>query len=150
MSMQKVKIRHQRWRSQRSKPILPQFWHFRNVAPVWIHILLRNDAQCLKWPTRGALLFFKVISQISRSQGLENVWFGSDLRFSGWQLQFEFMDGYKMTHIGFWSMEEVSQGHLWNFKVRRAEQSIGISFVITRPVAAINSIRFTLFLQNYS
>ena len=40
---------------------------FRIVTPVWIHIWWWNDAQSLMLLGRGALLFFKVIRQISRS-----------------------------------------------------------------------------------
>ena len=46
-----------------------QIRRFRTVTPVWIHQWLWNDAQSLKQHTRGALLFFKVICQIARSQG---------------------------------------------------------------------------------
>ena len=42
---------------------------FRTVTPVWIHQWLRNDAQNLRWHGRGALLYFKIICQISRSHG---------------------------------------------------------------------------------
>ena len=48
MSMQKVKVRGQRSRSQRSKQILSQFWIFRTINPVWIHGWLRNEAHSLK------------------------------------------------------------------------------------------------------
>ena len=37
------------------------------VNRVWIHRYLQNNAQSLKWDRRGALLFFEVIHQISRS-----------------------------------------------------------------------------------
>ena len=47
--------------------ILTQIGRFRTVTPVWIHKWLLNDAQSLKERWRGALLFFKVIRQISRS-----------------------------------------------------------------------------------
>ena len=43
------------------KPIFP------TVNPVWIHRRLLNDAQSLKQHRRGAVLFFKIVSQISRS-----------------------------------------------------------------------------------
>ena len=42
---------------------------FRTVTPVWIHIWWWNDAYSLIMLRRGALLFFKVIRQISRSLG---------------------------------------------------------------------------------
>ena len=45
--------------------ILTQIGCFWTRTPVWIHQWLWNDAQSL----RGALLFFKVIRQISRSHG---------------------------------------------------------------------------------
>ena len=42
------------------------FW---TVTPIWIHIWWWNDAQSLMLLRRGALLFVKVIRQISRSHG---------------------------------------------------------------------------------
>ena len=47
--------------------ILTQIGRFRTVTLVWIHQWLQNDAQNFEWHRRGALLFFKVIRQISRS-----------------------------------------------------------------------------------
>ena len=49
------------------------------MTPVWIHQWLRNDAKCLKSHRRGALLFFWVIHQISRSHRLKNRRFESNL-----------------------------------------------------------------------
>ena len=44
-------------------------WMFiRTVTQVWIHQWLWNDAQGLTWCRRGALLFFNIIHQISRSR----------------------------------------------------------------------------------
>ena len=40
---------------------------FRTVTPVWIHIWWCNDAYNLMMLRRGALLFFNVILQVSRS-----------------------------------------------------------------------------------
>ena len=48
---------------------------YRIVTPVWIHWCLWNNAQRCIEPRRGALLFFEVIHQISRSYGLKNQWF---------------------------------------------------------------------------
>ena len=45
---------------------------FRTVTPVWIHIWWWNDAYSLIMLRRGALLFFKVNRQISRSHGSKN------------------------------------------------------------------------------
>ena len=59
-----------------------QFSHFRTVTPVWIHIWWWNDGQSLMWFRRGALLFFKVICQTSRSHGSKNCWFWPELSVS--------------------------------------------------------------------
>ena len=45
---------------------------FRTVTPVWIHVWWWNNAYSLIMLRRGALLFFKVICQISRSHGSKN------------------------------------------------------------------------------
>ena len=66
MSMQKVKVEGQGHRGQ--SKFCPKFGSFRTITPVWIHRWLRNDAQRLNWVRIGALWFFTVISQISRSQ----------------------------------------------------------------------------------
>ena len=49
-----------------------QFSCFRTVTPIWIHIWRWNDALSLMWHRRGALMFFKVICQISMSHGTKN------------------------------------------------------------------------------
>ena len=63
--------------------ILSKIVRFRTVTPVWIHWWLWNDAQSLKQQRRGALLFFKVIRQISRSHGTKNCQFWPKLSVSG-------------------------------------------------------------------
>ena len=67
---------HAKGQSQRSKvkvtEVTTQLNRFRTVTPVWIHIWWWNDANSLMLLRRGALLFFKVIRQISRSHGSEN------------------------------------------------------------------------------
>ena len=45
----------------------------RTVTPVWIHHWLWNDAQSLKQHRRGALLFFKVMRQFSRSRRTKKI-----------------------------------------------------------------------------
>ena len=76
-----------------SKQILPQFGHFWTVIPVWIHRWLWNDTQSLQWHRRGALLFFKVIHQISRSHRAKNADFDPNGAFldcdSGLNLQMD-------------------------------------------------------------
>ena len=49
-----------------------QLNRFRTLTPVWIHIWQWNHAHSWKQHRRGALLFFKVIRQISRSHGSKN------------------------------------------------------------------------------
>ena len=56
-SMQKVKVTE----------VTTQFNRFRTVTPVWIHIWWWNHAYGLMILRKGAILFLKVIRQISRS-----------------------------------------------------------------------------------
>ena len=64
---------HAKGLGQRSKvkvtEIKTQLNCFWTVTPVWIHIWWWNDAHSLMLLRRDALLFFKVIRQISRSHG---------------------------------------------------------------------------------
>ena len=67
---------HPKGQGQRSKvkvtEVTTQLNRFRTVTPVWILIWWWNDAYSLMLLRRGALLFFKVIRQISRSHGSKN------------------------------------------------------------------------------
>ena len=67
---------HAKGQGQRSKvkvtEVITQLNHFRTVTPDWIHIWWWNDVYSLMLLRRGALLFFKVIRQISRSHGSKN------------------------------------------------------------------------------
>ena len=64
---------HAKGQGQRSKvkvtEVTTQLNRFRTVTQAWIHIWWWNDAYNLMLLRRGALLFFKVIPQISRSHG---------------------------------------------------------------------------------
>ena len=62
---------------------LTQIGRFRTVTPVWIHWWLWNVAQSLKQRRRDALLFAKVIHQISRSHGTKHHRFWPKLDVSG-------------------------------------------------------------------
>ena len=62
--------------------ILTRIECFGTLPQVWIHWWLWNDAQSLKQHRRGALLFFKVIHQISRSNGIKNLRFCPELTIS--------------------------------------------------------------------
>ena len=67
---------HAKGQGQRSKfkvtEVTTQLNRFRTVTPVWIHIWWWNDTYSLMLLWRGALLFLKVIRQISRSHGSKN------------------------------------------------------------------------------
>ena len=67
---------HSKGQGQRSKvkvtEVTTQLNRFRTVTPVWIHIWWWNDTYSLIMLRRGALLFFKVIPQISRSHSVKN------------------------------------------------------------------------------
>ena len=84
-----------------------QFSCFRTITPVWIHIWWRHDVQGLMWHRRGALLFFKVICQISRSHRTKHSQFWPNLGIFGLEHQFEFTDGYEMMHKVWSTVEEV-------------------------------------------
>ena len=64
---------HAKSQGQRSKAkvteVTTQLNRFRTVTPVWIHIWWWNDTNNLMLLRRGALLFFKIIRQISRLHG---------------------------------------------------------------------------------
>ena len=102
-----------------------QLSRFRTVTPVWIHIWWWNDAYSLMMLKRGALLFLKVIRQISRSHGSKNVWFNPDWAFpdsnsslnssmaTKWCTKLEVV--WKRCPIVF-------QGHPSNFKVTRLKK----------------------------
>ena len=66
---------HAKGQGQRSKvkvtEVNTQLSRFRTLTPVWIHIW-QNHMHSWKQHRRGALLFFKVIRQISRSHGSKN------------------------------------------------------------------------------
>ena len=78
---------HAKGQGQRSKvkvtEVTTQLYRFRTVPPVWIHVWWWNDAYSLIMLRRGALLFFKVICQISRSHGSKNRRFWPKLGVSG-------------------------------------------------------------------
>ena len=69
---------HAKGQGQRSKvkvtEVTTQLSRFRTVTPVWIHIWWWNDIYIysLMLLRRGALLFFRVIRQSSRSHGAKN------------------------------------------------------------------------------
>ena len=76
---------HAKGQGQRSKvkvtEVTTQLNRFRTVTPVWIHIWWWNDTYSSMLLRRGALLFFKVIRQISRSHGAKIAEFDPDWAF---------------------------------------------------------------------
>ena len=101
---------HAKGQGQRSKvkvtEVNTQLNRFRTVTLVWIHIWCWNDAYSLMMLRRGALLFFKVIRQISRSHGSKKRQIWPRLGVSGLYLQFEFTNGYEMMHKAWSNIEE--------------------------------------------
>ena len=87
--------------------VTTQLNRFRTVTPVWIHMWWRNDTYSLMLLRRGALLFFKVIRQISRSHGAKNRRIWPRLGVSGLLIQSKFTNGYEMLHKAWSSIEEV-------------------------------------------
>ena len=88
--------------------ILTQIGRFRTVTPDWIHRWLWNVAQSLKQQRRDALLFSKVIHQISRSHGTKHHRFWTKLGISGLRpvaafksLRFALL--FKKMHLKMWS-----------------------------------------------
>ena len=102
---------HAKGQGQRSKVkvtnVNTQLSRFRTLTPVWIHIWQWNHAHSWKQHRRGALLFFKVIRQISRSHGSKNRRIWPRLGVSGLWLQFEYTNGYEMMHKAWSSVQEV-------------------------------------------
>ena len=102
---------HAKGQGQRSKvkvtEVTTEINRFRTVTPVWIHVWWWHDKYSLMVLRRGALLFFKVIRQISRSHGAKNRRIWPRLGVSELQLQFEFTNGYKMLHKAWSSIEEM-------------------------------------------
>ena len=78
---------HAKGQGQRSKvkvtEVTTQLNRFRTVTPVWIHVWWWNDTYSLMLLRRGALLFLKVICQISRSHSAKNCWIWPRLGVSG-------------------------------------------------------------------
>ena len=138
-------------RRDKKSPILTRIERFRTVTPVWIHRWLWNDTQSLMWYRRHAQLFFKVIHQISRSRRTKKItnfdpnWAFPDCNSSltspmDLKLCTKLDVVYKKCPIVF-------RCHPLNFTTTQDEKStIWIQFEITRPVAAIKSLRFALFL----
>ena len=99
----------------------------RHCGPIWTfpdHNSSLNLHMATKWGIevayKGALLFFEIIHQISRSHGKNGDL--TELGFSGLSLEFEFTDDCEMMHKAWSSIEEVSycfQGYPSNFKVTR-------------------------------
>ena len=100
---------HAKGQGQRSKvkvtEVTTQLNRFRTVTPVWIHIWWWNDAYSLMMLRRGALLFLKVIRQISRSHGSKKRRIWPRLGVSGLYLQFDFTNGYEMLYKSWSSIE---------------------------------------------
>ena len=97
-------------------------------------------------------IIFKVICQIARSHGSKNRWLWPKLGISGLYLQCEIINGYEMMHKAWCSIEDVPyyfSGSSVKFQGHTGEKLTFESNLskITRPVAAIKSLRFALFVH---
>ena len=101
-------------------------FRFRTVTPVWIHIWWWNDTYSLMLLRRGALLFFKVIRQISRSHGAKIAEFDPDWAFPDCNSSLNSPMGTKCCiklEVAWKRCPIVFQGHPSNFKVTRLKKS---------------------------
>ena len=117
---------HAKGQGQRSKvkvtEVTTQLNRFRTVTPVWIHIWWWNHAYGLMILRRGALLFFKVILQISRSHGSKKLEFDPDWAFPDCNSSLNSPMATKWCtklEVAWKRCPIVFQGHLSNFKVTR-------------------------------
>ena len=122
---------------------------FRTATPVWIDWWIWCDAQGLKQHRAGALLFFKVICQISRSHGTNKITdFNPNWAFPDCISSFNSLIALQWcTKLGIVSKRcpIVFLGHPSNSKVTRAKWWFESNLSkITRLVAAIKSLRFAL------
>ena len=92
---------------QKKSANFTQIGCFQTVTPVWIHCCLRNGAQYLTGHRREALLFFKVIHQISKSSGTKICLYWPKLGVSGLPLHFEFTNGFEMMHKAWHDIKEL-------------------------------------------
>ena len=115
-------------RSQRSKPNLAVTW----LTPVWIHIWQWNNAQRLMWHRRGALLFFKVIRQTSRSHGTKNCWFWPELAVPDYNFSLNKRMAMNLCiklGIGWMRCPIVFEGHASNCKVIRDKKLLIFTWI---------------------
>ena len=115
-----------------------------------------NSPMTLKWCTtlcgieQVLYCFSKSSIKFQGHTGQKNHQFWSQLSVSGLQLKFDFTDGFEMMHKAWWCLQEVpycfSRSSIRFHDHTDWKSTIWIQFEITRPVAAIKSLRFALFL----
>ena len=86
-SMQKINVKRSK---VKVTEVTTQLNRFRTATPAWIHIWCWNDAYSFMLLRRGALLFFKVICQISKSRGSKNRLIWPRFGVSGLYLQVDY------------------------------------------------------------
>ena len=107
--------------------ILTQIGRFSSVTPIWIHWWLWDYAQSLKQHRRGALSFFKVICQISRSCGTKITDFDPNWAFPdcnsslNWHMVMNWCT--KLDVAKEWG-PIIFQGHPSHFKVTRLKKIV--------------------------
>ena len=130
--------------------ILTRIERFRTVTLVWIHRWLWNDAQSLKQHRRGALLFSRSSIKFQGHTGQKNANFYSNWAFPNSNSSLNSPRGlrrctkldvmYKSCPVIFEVIHQISRSR--RLKNRRFESNLS---KISRPVAAIKSLRFALF-----
>ena len=134
-------------------PILTYIGHFRTVTPVWIHPWLWNEAQSLKQHRIGALSIFEVIRKLLKFQchlGQKIAHFDPNWAVTARIHWWEWNDAqnliwYKRGALLFFGViHQISRSH----GLKNWQYESYLSNII-RPVAAIKSLRFALFMLLY-
>ena len=110
-----------------------------------------NSQAATKWYAslqllkRGALYFFSLMCYISKSQGrnIDNLAPVGQFPDDNSNLNSWMAMKWHIQLLGAW--KKVSRGYLSNLNFARAENSIWISFEISRPLAATKSLIYALF-----
>ena len=100
-------------------------WGFPDCNSSLNSLMLWNDAKSLKWHRRGALLFFKVIHQISRSHGAKKGRFWPEFSVTDYNSNLNrpmAMKWCTKLEVAQKRYPIVFQGHPSNFKVTRDQK----------------------------
>ena len=131
---------HAKSQGQRSKVKVTKVKTY--FIPLWAfpdcNSSLNSHVQSFQWHRRGARLFFAVILQISRSQGLKNHWFWPKLSVYGLQLQIEFTHGYKTMYKAWSGTKEVP--HCFSRSPVEIQGDIGQKLTILTKIGCFQTL----------